>query len=113
MGLRAEDPTIADLLKSLGYATGQYGKNHLGDRDEFIPTVHGFDEFFGNLYHLNAESPMTRANKSDCLAATVGPFWPYSGRHRGFFRQKRRGAPRLTRRPIDPGRIPERASRTE
>ncbi len=55
LGLRAEDPTIADLLKPLGYANGQFGKNHLGDRDEFLPTVHGFDEFFGNLYHLNAE----------------------------------------------------------
>jgi len=54
-GIRAEDPTIAELLKPLGYATGQFGKNHLGDRDEFLPTVHGFDEFFGNLYHLNAE----------------------------------------------------------
>ena len=48
-------PTIAELLKPLGYATGQFGKNHLGDRNEFLPTVHGFDEFFGNLYHLNAE----------------------------------------------------------
>jgi arylsulfatase len=55
VGLRAEDPTIAELLKPLGYATGQFGKNHLGDRDEHLPTVHGFDEFFGNLYHLNAE----------------------------------------------------------
>jgi arylsulfatase A-like enzyme len=55
VGLRAADPTIADLLKPLGYATGQFGKNHLGDKDEFLPTVHGFDEFFGNLYHLNAE----------------------------------------------------------
>ena len=55
VGLQAEDPTIADLLKPLGYATGQFGKNHLGDRDEYLPTVHGFDEFFGNLYHLNAE----------------------------------------------------------
>ncbi len=55
VGLQAEDPTIAELLKPLGYATGQFGKNHLGDRDEFLPTVHGFDEFFGNLYHLNAE----------------------------------------------------------
>jgi arylsulfatase A-like enzyme len=54
-GLQAEDPTIAELLKPLGYATGQFGKNHLGDRNEFLPTVHGFDEFFGNLYHLNAE----------------------------------------------------------
>jgi arylsulfatase len=55
LGLQAEDPTIAELLKPLGYATGQFGKNHLGDRDEFLPTAHGFDEFFGNLYHLNAE----------------------------------------------------------
>ncbi|MFK7977386.1 MAG: sulfatase-like hydrolase/transferase, partial [Halioglobus sp.] len=55
LGLQAEDPTLAELLKPLGYATGQFGKNHLGDRDEFLPTNHGFDEFFGNLYHLNAE----------------------------------------------------------
>jgi arylsulfatase len=55
VGLQAEDPTIAELLKPLGYATGQFGKNHLGDRNEYLPTVHGFDEFFGNLYHLNAE----------------------------------------------------------
>lgn len=54
-GISADDPTIAELLKPLGYATGQYGKNHLGDRDEHLPTAHGFDEFFGNLYHLNAE----------------------------------------------------------
>ncbi|MGB5224569.1 MAG: arylsulfatase [Arenicellales bacterium] len=54
-GLQAEDPTIAEMLKPLGYATGQFGKNHLGDRDEHLPTNHGFDEFFGNLYHLNAE----------------------------------------------------------
>jgi arylsulfatase len=55
IGLRAEDPSVAEVMKSLGYATGQFGKNHLGDRNEFLPTVHGFDEFFGNLYHLNAE----------------------------------------------------------
>ena len=55
IGLQKEDPTIAEMLKPLGYATGQFGKNHLGDRDEYLPTVHGFDEFFGNLYHLNAE----------------------------------------------------------
>jgi arylsulfatase A-like enzyme len=54
-GMQAADPTIAELLKPLGYATGQFGKNHLGDRDEHLPTMHGFDEFFGNLYHLNAE----------------------------------------------------------
>ena len=55
VGLQAEDVTIAELLKPLGYATGQFGKNHLGDLNKFLPTVHGFDEFFGNLYHLNAE----------------------------------------------------------
>ncbi|WNC70440.1 arylsulfatase [Thalassotalea psychrophila] len=55
VGLRAEDVTIAELLKDRGYTTGQFGKNHLGDKDEFLPTNHGFDEFFGNLYHLNAE----------------------------------------------------------
>ena len=55
VGLHAEDITVAEALKPLGYATGQFGKNHLGDRNEFLPTVHGFDEFFGNLYHLNAE----------------------------------------------------------
>src|SRR5580658_2580751 len=55
VGLQARDITIAQALKSQGYATGQFGKNHLGDRDEYLPTVHGFDEFFGNLYHLNAE----------------------------------------------------------
>ncbi|HEY0468716.1 MAG TPA: sulfatase-like hydrolase/transferase, partial [Polyangiaceae bacterium] len=55
VGLNKGDPTIADLLKAVGYHTGQFGKNHLGDKDEFLPTNHGFDEFFGNLYHLNAE----------------------------------------------------------
>jgi arylsulfatase A-like enzyme len=55
VGLSFEDPTIADLLKPLGYATSQFGKNHFGDKNPFLPTVHGFDEFFGNLYHLNAE----------------------------------------------------------
>ncbi len=54
-GMKKEDPTIATVLKSMGYVTGQFGKNHLGDRDEMLPTNHGFDEFFGNLYHLNAE----------------------------------------------------------
>jgi arylsulfatase len=55
LGLKSEDPTIAEFLKQHGYATGQFGKNHLGDLDEHLPTNHGFDEFFGNLYHLNAE----------------------------------------------------------
>jgi arylsulfatase len=54
-GMKPEDPTLATLLRAQGYATGQFGKNHLGDRDEMLPTAHGFDEFFGNLYHLNAE----------------------------------------------------------
>src|SRR3954449_10499679 len=55
VGLDPADPTIAELLKPLGYATGQFGKNHLGDHNKYLPTVHGFDEFFGKLYHLNAE----------------------------------------------------------
>jgi arylsulfatase len=55
LGFQAEDPSTAELLKPLGYRTGQFGKNHFGDRDEHLPTMHGFDEFFGNLYHLNAE----------------------------------------------------------
>ncbi|MGW1346845.1 arylsulfatase [Kribbella sp. NPDC002412] len=62
IGLHAEDPTIAELLKPLGYATGQFGKNHLGDKNEFLPTVHGFDEFYGNLYHLNAEEEPEQPN---------------------------------------------------
>src|SRR6266481_229048 len=57
VGLQAEDPTIAELLKPLGYATGQFGKNHLGDRDEYLPTIHGFDELFGNLPHPTADRP--------------------------------------------------------
>ncbi|UFX06570.1 arylsulfatase (plasmid) [Sinorhizobium medicae WSM1115] len=64
VGLQDRDITIAQALKPLGYATGQFGKNHLGDRDEFLPTAHGFDEFFGNLYHLNAEEEPER------------PYWP-------------------------------------
>jgi arylsulfatase A-like enzyme len=55
LGLGPDDPSVANVMKSLGYSTGQFGKNHLGDRNEHLPTVHGFDEFFGNLYHLNAE----------------------------------------------------------
>ncbi len=55
IGIQAEDATMAELLKPLGYATGQFGKNHFGDRNKYLPTAHGFDEFFGNLYHLNAE----------------------------------------------------------
>jgi arylsulfatase A-like enzyme len=62
VGLQSRDITIAEALKPLGYATGQFGKNHLGDRNEYLPTVHGFDEFFGNLYHLNAEEEPERPN---------------------------------------------------
>nr|WP_272210894.1 sulfatase-like hydrolase/transferase [Marinicella sp. W31]MDC2876809.1 sulfatase-like hydrolase/transferase [Marinicella sp. W31] len=62
VGLRADDVTIATAFKDLGYATGQFGKNHLGDKDEFLPTAHGFDEFFGNLYHLNAEEEPENRN---------------------------------------------------
>ncbi len=62
LGLQKEDPTLAEMLKPLGYATGQFGKNHLGDRDEYLPTNHGFDEFFGNLYHLNAEEEPEKPN---------------------------------------------------
>jgi arylsulfatase len=75
VGLQKEDPTIAELLKPLGYATGQFGKNHLGDRNEFLPTVHGFDEFYGNLYHLNAEEePEDRDYPKDpAFRAKFGP----------------------------------------
>jgi arylsulfatase A-like enzyme len=74
-GLSDKDPTIADLLKPLGYATGQFGKNHLGDRNEFLPTVHGFDEFFGNLYHLNAEEEPENIDypKDATFKAAYGP----------------------------------------
>jgi arylsulfatase A-like enzyme len=66
VGLQTRDVTLAELLKPLGYATGQFGKNHLGDRNEYLPTVHGFDEFFGNLYHLNAEEdPESRTYPRD------------------------------------------------
>ncbi|MCG2643830.1 arylsulfatase [Bradyrhizobium sp. CCBAU 11434] len=75
VGLQARDVTIAEVLKPLGYATGQFGKNHLGDRNEYLPTVHGFDEFFGNLYHLNAEEdPESRTYPRDPrFLATLGP----------------------------------------
>lgn len=74
-GLQARDATIAQLLKPLGYATGQFGKNHLGDRNEFLPTLHGFDEFFGNLYHLNAEEdPESFTYPQDpAVKAQIGP----------------------------------------
>jgi arylsulfatase A-like enzyme len=75
LGLQKEDPTLAELLKNYGYMTFQYGKNHLGDRNEFLPTVHGFDEFFGNLYHLNAEEEPENVDypKNPQFARRFGP----------------------------------------
>ena len=74
-GLTKADPTLAELLKPLGYATGQFGKNHLGDRNEMLPTVHGFDEWFGNLYHLNAEEEPENVDypKNPAFKAKFGP----------------------------------------
>ena len=115
IGLRAEDITIAEALKPLGYATGQFGKNHLGDRNEFLPTVHGFDEFFGNLHHLNAEEEpenpdypkdpafkarfgprgVIRSAASDVDDATVDPRWGKVGR------QKVEDTGRLTRKRME------------
>ena len=102
VGLQKEDPTIAEMLKPLGYVTGQFGKNHLGDRNEYLPTVHGFDRFFGNLYHLNAEEepelpdyPKDPAFRKkfgprgvlDCVAtdkddATNDPRWGHVGKQK-------------------------------
>lgn len=75
LGLSAEDPSIAQFMKNFGYATGQFGKNHLGDRNEYLPTVHGFDEFFGNLYHLNAEEEPEYPNypKDPAFRKKFGP----------------------------------------
>jgi arylsulfatase A-like enzyme len=75
VGLQTRDVTLAELLKPLGYATGQFGKNHLGDRNEYLPTVHGFDEFYGNLYHLNAEEdPESRTYPRDpAFRQALGP----------------------------------------
>jgi len=73
LGMPDEAPTIATALKSMGYATGQFGKNHLGDRNQFLPTLHGFDEFFGYLYHLDAMEDPCHVNYPTALKATVGP----------------------------------------
>jgi arylsulfatase len=74
-GMKKEDPTIATLLKAQGYMTGQFGKNHLGDRDDMLPTAHGFDEFYGNLYHLNAEEEPEHADypKDPAFRKRFGP----------------------------------------
>jgi hypothetical protein len=73
LGMPDEAPTIATVLKSMGYATGQFGKNHLGDRNQFPPTMHGFDEFFGYLYHLDAMEDPCHRNYPPALKDTVGP----------------------------------------
>ena len=77
LGIQKEDPTLAEVLKSQGYVTAQFGKNHLGDRNEFLPTVHGFDEWFGNLYHLNAQEEPEQLDypgrKNPAYLAQFGP----------------------------------------
>ncbi len=73
LGMPDEAPTIATVLKSMGYATGQFGKNHLGDRNQFLPTVHGFDEFFGYLYHLDAMEDPCHRNYPQALRDRIGP----------------------------------------
>jgi arylsulfatase A-like enzyme len=112
LGLQKEDPTIAELLKPLGYATGQFGKNHLGDRNEFLPTVHGFDEFYGNLYHLNAEEEPELPDypKDPAFRAKYGParrnglqgFGPRRPDRRSALRQGRQ-AGLYRHRPADQG----------
>ena len=90
-----QDPTVAELLKPLGYVSGQFGKNHLGDKDEFLPTNHGFDEFFGNLYHLNAEEEPENPDypkdplpnfrrRSRCRAACIRRRSADGQRYRGY-----------------------------
>src|SRR5881394_1035619 len=81
IGLPAQAPTIATALKSMGYATGQFGKNHLGDRNEFLPTVRGFDEFFGYLYHLDAmEDPFHANYPQELLNVVARATWFIPGR---------------------------------
>ena len=102
IGLQKEDPTIAELLKPLGYATGQFGKNHLGDLNKFLPTAHGFDEFFGNLYHLNAEEEPENADyPTEEEAPILAPGFVAARRHSllGDRQGLRRG-----RRPVRTGR---------
>ena len=80
IGIPAQAVTIATALKSMGYATGQFGKNHLGDLNEFLPTVHGFDEFFGYLYHLDAMEDPCHRNYPQQLRDKVGPgTWSIAG----------------------------------
>ena len=103
IGWAAEDPTIAELLKPLGYATGQFGKNHFGDLNKYLPTVHGFDEFFGNLYHLNAEEEPEHSDyphKDQFPQAARTGAAPRCARLQGH----RRGVHRARRREVRPGR---------
>ncbi len=86
IGIPAEAVTIATALKSMGYATGQFGKNHLGDLNQFLPTVHGFDEYFGYLYHLDAMEDPFHANYPPALKDTVGP--RNHGSHLGHQRRR-------------------------
>ena len=97
-GIQAEDPTLADLIGPQGYMTAQIGKNHLGDRNEFLPTVHGFDEFYGNLYHLNAEEEPEQPD--------------YPGDHPAFQRFfKPRGVLECTASDVDDDTVDERFGR--
>jgi arylsulfatase len=115
-GLSAADPTIADLLKAQGYTTGQFGKNHLGDRNEHIPTVHGFDEFYGNFYHLNAEeepenpdypkNPEFKAKFGPrgvlkCTATTTASTQPDDARFGAWGRQSCKDTGPLTRKRME------------
>jgi len=106
-GIQKENSTLAEVLKSQGYATGQFGKNHLGDRNEFLPTMHGFDEWFGNLYHLNAEEEPEELDypgqKNPRLQAEVRPTRcaPRLGNRGG--RRDDRSEIRTGRQAADPG----------
>ena len=92
LGMRPEDPTIAGLLKAQGYVTGQFGKNHLGDKDEHLPTNHGFDEFFGNLYHLNAEEEPENEDYPGDLVLDDGSTFRDTFGPRGVIRSSADGA---------------------
>ena len=106
IGIPAEACTIATALKAQGYATGQFGKNHLGDLNEFLPTVHGFDEFFGYLYHLDAmEDPAHPNYPQDLLEKSARATWFTPGRQTPMTRPKcRAGARSANRRSRTPAR---------
>ena len=120
MGMSQLDPSIGGLLKNLGYATGQFGKNHVGDRNESLPTVNGFDEFFGNLYHLNAEEEPELPDypKDPAYRAKFGPRGVLQckatdrGRSRRSIRASARSASRRSRTPARSPRSAWRRSTT-